>query len=154
MSSYVVEKYLPETLIDVPECHPISHYRGSLGAVAVRLTQREGMLPYLMDEGVVRRDVLLNDEMIGDFNLKYDYEKSVIGVDAIYLRDYLSRGIGKALYLSTLELPLPSGESPREAGFYLESSHQSDRARRVWEGLVRKGIAQRGSNGPRHYIMR
>ncbi len=153
MTNYIEERTLPEYLINVPEVTSVDQYTGNLGRLALALSPYRGFPTYQYDIGAVQRDVLLNQEDIGVLNLEYSYETKQVGIRSIRLDvPYVGKNLGFALYRTVLSLPLPSGENPRDYGFFLESRGQSEDARRVWMRLVSTGEATQ--IGKTHFQMR
>lgn len=153
MTDYVQERILPEVLTGVPERSAVSEYRGSLGRLALVLSPYKGFPTYDYDLGNILRDVYLDTEDIGVLNLHYDYQHKTIGISSIRLDESKVRqGIGTAIYKTVLQLPLPSGENPRQEGFVFESTCQSEAARNVWAKLVKHGEATQHSRN--HFRMR
>lgn len=95
------------------------------------------------DEGARYFDVHLGDsvgEKVGDIQINYFYE-------ARYARPHTElsikgQGIGTEIYTAIPFIPLPCGKDFKEAGFKLQTYGHSDAANRLWESLVRKGLAR------------
>lgn len=96
-------------------------------------------------------DIHLGDsdgEIIGDIQINYLYEGR-------YARSHTEikmqgQGIGTEIYTAIPFIPLPGGENFKEAGFKFQTHGHSDQANRLWQSLVRNGLA-RAIPGNRSY---
>ncbi len=150
MPYFLDKEYPPESLAAVPAYESVM-YENAMGRLGLRLADASHA-PYISADAIIYRDVELEGEQVGVFNLEYDYVKRRITTANIEVPQ--SRGVGRALYTAALELSLPSGGNPRSHGFTFESLSQSEKARSLWLRLVDDGIAEHGPETKHHYIMR
>ncbi len=104
-------------------------------------------IEYDADENVKYYDVLQGESPIGTLDVGYDDERKQVFIDDVQLNEeYRKRGLGKALYKAVLQLPLPSGENPRQEGYVHVTERHSQAAENVWQSLEREGVAIKTNN--------
>lgn len=88
---------------------------------------------------------------IGDLDIDYDYKSKTINIDVVGIEDEeRGKGYGVELYSAVMDIMMPDGTMPREAGFSFITEDHSMEAERVWRALEKRGLA--ANMGGRAYM--